>query len=179
MLNAHLFADLLSALASLPQHGLQTCERDSQHQGFVLRRRFQLTENGTLWHPTDPIHELTMKETTRRRQPRKNSTSEISDGNLVCETQCHQIQMTHLLFVADVCLHITPRPSNPSMVTCWRNGNMKREQWQIFQTHNVFILMSIIMYVWAFLQRARTTASTLGRRNSSNTTQPNHDTLNR
>ena len=40
VINAHVPADLLSAMASLPQQGLQTCERDSQLQCCVLRRRF-------------------------------------------------------------------------------------------------------------------------------------------
>ena len=48
--------------------------------------------------PTHRIHDVTQKKRiTRRRQPRKNSTSEIIDGYLVCWTECHQNQMTHLL----------------------------------------------------------------------------------
>ena len=47
--------------------------------------------------PTHRIHEVTKKRIKRRRQERKNSTSEIIDGSLVCWTECHQNQMTHLL----------------------------------------------------------------------------------
>ena len=81
----------------LPQHGLQN-----------IRKRFTISmlcfTTALLTHckrhavaPTNRIHEATEKRITRRRQPRKNSTSEIIDGYLVCWTERHHNQMTHFV----------------------------------------------------------------------------------
>ena len=97
-INAHLPADLLSALPALPQHNLQTHEREFTTSMLCCTTPLLTHCKWQTATPTNQIREVKINnKITRRRQPRKNSTSEIIEGYLVCWTQCHQVQMTHLL----------------------------------------------------------------------------------